>query len=253
VGGNVFSYVALAKQLGAKRPVYGLQLIAEGEGPAPSMEELAAQYLETVRAVQPEGPWLLGGWSGGAITAYEMARQLESTGAALVTMFDPPPPPDGRIKAVGDTASLIAFARMGHPSVEQQALIREMVEDVDVDTGLDRLFELGKADGELPPELGKPWLRERFDLFVRTMTTVESYLPRPFGGRLILFRAEAMMAPGAVDLIWGWDRLARTEAHLIPEADHISLLQRPALDRLVEHLESALEAVEEDRLLLVGG
>jgi hypothetical protein len=29
------------------------------------------------------------------------------------------------------------------------------------------------------------------------MTTVEGYLPRPYGGRLLLFRADGMMAPGA--------------------------------------------------------
>jgi thioesterase domain-containing protein len=118
------------------------------------------------------------------------------------------------------------------------------VEGQDVDTALDCLLELGQAGGELPPELGKAWLRERFELFVRTMTTVESYVPRPFGGEVILFRAEALMAPGAVDLIWGWDQLARTEAHLIVDADHMSLLQEPALDQLVRHLESALAAVE---------
>jgi thioesterase domain-containing protein len=245
VGGNVFSYMPLAKKLGAKRPVYGLQALDEGGGPPPSMEELAAQYLATVREVQPEGPWLVGSWSGGAITAYEMARQIESAGGtALVTMFDPPPPPDGRIRAVGDTAALIAFSRMAHPSAEQQAWIRERVEGVDVEAGLDLLLELAWDTGVLPPEVGKTWLRERFNLFCRTMTTVESYQPRPIAGKLILFRADGMMAPGAVDLLWGWDRFARAEAHLIRDTDHATLLQEPALDLLVEHLESAFAAFE---------
>jgi amino acid adenylation domain-containing protein len=245
VGGNVFSYVSLAKKLGAKRPVYGLQAIGEGIGPPPSMEDLAAQYLATVREVQAEGPWLLGAWSAGAVTAYEMARQIESTGGtALLTMFDPPAPPDGCIKAVGDTELLLAFARMASPSAEQKALIHELVEGLDVEAGLDRLLELARAEGVLTQDVGKPWLRERFNLYCRSMTTVEGYQPRPYGGRLILFRADGLMAPGAVDLIWGWDRLARTEAHLIVDADHASLLQEPALDQLVEHLESALAAVE---------
>jgi thioesterase domain-containing protein len=235
----------MAKKLGEKRPVYGLQAMDEGIGPAPSMEDLAAQYLATVREVQAEGPWLLGAWSAGAVTAYEMARQIESTGGtALVAMFDPPPPPDGLIRAVDDTGLLIAFSRMAHPSEEKWALIREMVEGVDVEAGLGRLLELARAEGMLSAEVEMPWMRERFNLYCRTMTTVESYLPRPYGGRLILFRADAMMAPGAVDLIWGWDRLAMTEAHLIVNADHASLLQEPALDQLLEHLESALATVE---------
>ena len=74
--------------------------------------------------------------------------------------------------------------------------------------------------------------------------TVESYVPRPYDGRVTLFRAGASLALGARDLTSGWSQLARTEAHLIPDADHFSLLQRPALDHLVEHLEGALAAAE---------
>ncbi len=98
----------------------------------------------------------------------------------------------------------------------------------------------------LPPGLGKPWLRERFDVFRRNTKALESYRPRPYGGPVTLFRAGASLAPGATDLTSGWDRLARTEAHLIPDADHYTLLQGPALDQLVEHLESSLAAVEDE-------
>jgi thioesterase domain-containing protein/acyl carrier protein len=248
VGGDVFPYVELAKRLGAKRPVYGVQAVAEGNGHAPSMEEVAAQYLETVREVQPEGPWLLGGWSAGAVTAYEMARQIESAGgtASLLAMFDPPPPPDGRLEAVDDTGLLVAFSRLARPSEEQRSLIREMLQGLDVEAGLDRLLALARAEGGLQ-ELEKPWLRERFDLYCRAMKTVESYLPRPYGGRVTLFRAGASLAPEATDLAWGWDELATTETHLILDADHASMLRRPALDRLVEHLESALTAAEHQK------
>jgi thioesterase domain-containing protein/acyl carrier protein len=248
VGGDVFSYVELAKKLGAQRPVYGVQAVAETNGHAPSMEDVAAQYVRTMRAVQAEGPWLLAGWSSGAVTAYEMARQIESTGGttALLAMFDPPPPPAGRIDAVDAAALLLAFSRLGGPSEEQGVLIREMLEGLDLEAGLDRLLELARAEGGLR-ELDKPWLRERFNLYRRARATVEGYLPRPYGGRVTLFRADASLAPGATDLTSGWDQLARIEAHLIPDADHGSLLQRPALDQLVEHLEGALAAVEGER------
>jgi thioesterase domain-containing protein len=115
-----------------------------------------------------------------------------------------------------------------------------MLEGLDIEAGLDRLIELSEAEGILPPGLGKPWVRERFDLYRRTTTAVESYVPRPYGGHVALFRASASLAPGATDLTGGWSLLARTEAHLIPDANHFSLLQMPALDRLVEQLQSDL-------------
>jgi len=52
------------------------------------------------------------------------------------------------------------------------------------------------------------------------------------------------VAPGATDLTEGWGQLARIDAHLIPDSDHGSILQSPALDRLLESLENALAAVE---------
>ena len=119
-----------------------------------------------------------------------------------------------------------------------------MLEGLDLDAGLDLLTGLARAEGVLPPGVGKSWMRERFDLYRRTVTAVESYVPRPYGGRAILFRASASLAPGAADLTSGWGLLARTEAHLIPDANHFSLLQMPALHRVVDHLESALATVE---------
>jgi len=249
VGGNVFFYLELAKKLGAQRPVYGLQAVTEdnGNGHPLAMEDLAAQYLATVREVQPEGPWLLAGWSSGAVMAYEMARQIESTGGrtSLLTMIDPPAP-ERRSEAAGDIALLVAFTSLWRTSAEQKEAIREMLAGLDVEAGLDRLLELARTAGVLPPGLGKPWLRERFETFRRITKTVQSYVPPPYGGPVALFRAGASQTPGNTDLTSGWSRLARTEAHLIPDADHYSLLTGPALDQMVEHLQSALVTAGEE-------
>ena len=44
--------------------------------------------------MQPHGPYLLGGFSGGGITAYEMAQQLDAAGeeVALLVLLDTPLP-----------------------------------------------------------------------------------------------------------------------------------------------------------------
>ncbi|HEX2094384.1 MAG TPA: amino acid adenylation domain-containing protein, partial [Longimicrobiaceae bacterium] len=58
-GGNVLSYVELSRHLGADQPFYGLRArgMEDGEVPHSSVEEMAAEYLERLRAVQPEGPY----------------------------------------------------------------------------------------------------------------------------------------------------------------------------------------------------
>ena len=94
--GNVLNLRHLAHLIGADRPFYGLQargLYGEQE-PHRSIEDAARDYIAELREVQPKGPYMLGGFSGGGITAYEMARQLEAAGEeiSLIVLLDTPLP-----------------------------------------------------------------------------------------------------------------------------------------------------------------
>ena len=94
--GNVLNLRHLAHLLGADRPFYGLQArgLYGGETPHDSIEEAARDYIVEMRQVQPHGPYMVGGFSGGGITAYEVARQLEDMGeqVSIVVMLDTPLP-----------------------------------------------------------------------------------------------------------------------------------------------------------------
>ncbi|MDB4983277.1 MAG: polyketide synthase, partial [Myxococcales bacterium] len=94
--GNVLNLRHLGLILGSERPVYGLQArgLFGGLAPHETFEEMARDYLAELRTVQPTGPYLLGGFSGGGLTAYEMARQLLEAGETvqLVVLLDTPVP-----------------------------------------------------------------------------------------------------------------------------------------------------------------
>ncbi|MEP2718653.1 SDR family NAD(P)-dependent oxidoreductase, partial [Pseudophaeobacter sp.] len=94
--GNVLNLRHLALELGGDRPVYGLQArgLIGGAEPHLTIEEAAQDYLAEIKQIQSQGPYLLGGFSGGGITAYEMAQQLQVMGeevAALVLLDTPLP------------------------------------------------------------------------------------------------------------------------------------------------------------------
>ncbi|OED50668.1 polyketide synthase [Rhodobacteraceae bacterium (ex Bugula neritina AB1)] len=94
--GNVLNLRHLALLVGKDRPVYGLQAkgLVGSDAPHDRIEDAARSCLQEIRQVQPEGPYLLGGFSGGGITAYEMAQQLKAAGqdtAALILLDTPLP------------------------------------------------------------------------------------------------------------------------------------------------------------------
>jgi acyl transferase domain-containing protein/thioesterase domain-containing protein/acyl carrier protein len=94
--GNVLNLRHLAHLLGTDRPFYGMQArgLYGDQDPHRSIPEAANDYLKEIKAVQPRGPYMLGGFSGGGIIALEIAQQLEAQGeeVMMLVMLDTPLP-----------------------------------------------------------------------------------------------------------------------------------------------------------------
>jgi thioesterase domain-containing protein len=94
--GNILNLRHLAMLIGDGRAVYGIQALGlrEGEEPHRRFEDMAEAYITEIVRVQPHGPYLLGGFSGGGVTAFEMAHQIEAAGEKVdaVIMLDSPRP-----------------------------------------------------------------------------------------------------------------------------------------------------------------
>jgi hypothetical protein len=93
--GQVGPYCGLAHALGEEFAVFGMQaagLYSDAE-PRRTVPAMAAAYVDTVRAVRPTGPYLLGGCAIGAAIAYEMAALLDDVRlvAAIDTELLEPP------------------------------------------------------------------------------------------------------------------------------------------------------------------
>lgn len=113
--GGAFYCYPLAQALGADQPFYILEPYTfEGLRVPPPLEAIAEAHLEMIRRIQPEGPYLLGGWCNGALVAYEMARQLHAQGQAvdLLVLMDSMVP--GRHRGVRSVISrLCGLLRLG--------------------------------------------------------------------------------------------------------------------------------------------
>lgn len=93
-GLNSLGYLTLSKILGTEQPVYKLQGPGEKVLHRPftpqEYERMATDYVRSMRAEQPEGPYYFGGMCQGAHIAFAMARVLESQGqtVGLLAIFD---------------------------------------------------------------------------------------------------------------------------------------------------------------------
>ena len=80
------------RHLPADRPIYGLQArgIVQPEMAPRTLEDMAADYLSTIRQIQPIGPYNLLGWSFGGLVAYAIATNLQAQGenVGLLALLD---------------------------------------------------------------------------------------------------------------------------------------------------------------------
>ncbi|MEV5838710.1 amino acid adenylation domain-containing protein [Nocardia sp. NPDC052112] len=83
--GMSWSYLGFAERLRPGRPIYGLQApeLSGREPAAESIEESADRYIREIRAVQPNGPYHLLGWSFGGLIAHAMAAKLQAAGESV--------------------------------------------------------------------------------------------------------------------------------------------------------------------------
>jgi pimeloyl-ACP methyl ester carboxylesterase len=91
IGGALYGF-ALARCMGPDQPFYILDpYLFNSEHATPTLEEMAAEYVKSLLTVQPEGPYLLGGFCGGGIIAFEMAQQLLDQGQEvdLLVLIEP--------------------------------------------------------------------------------------------------------------------------------------------------------------------
>ena len=109
IWGDVLGMRQIAVAMRADVPVYGLRARGlQGEEPLGSVEEMARSYAETIRGLQPEGPYRVAGHSFGGLLAFEIARVLEAQGEAIDWL--------GLIDAELDTMAQAPIRRWGHRS-----------------------------------------------------------------------------------------------------------------------------------------
>ncbi|WP_399126701.1 alpha/beta fold hydrolase [Streptomyces sp. ITFR-6] len=129
-GGSAHWFTALAGELADEYRTYGIQApgMEPDEETVQGVPALAARYWEEIRAIQPEGPYHLLGWSLGAVIAHEMARQAPADTAQVFLVEPPIVEPQVRKRLMGYVADYHRAVALWEKGRRQQGAERERTE-----------------------------------------------------------------------------------------------------------------------------
>ncbi|HEY0735280.1 MAG TPA: amino acid adenylation domain-containing protein, partial [Herpetosiphonaceae bacterium] len=246
VGGTVLCYAELARLFVADRPFYGLQArgAEPGQTPHPTIGEMAAEYVAAIRAVQPEGPYLLGGWSLGGLVAFEMARQLERQGQRverLILIDSSPPLPQS--EPIDEVDLLVGFARdLGGLFGKLLPITADELRSQEPHVRLDYVLEQARQHGLVPPDVDLEQMRRLATLFQANQRAAQNYTPQPIAQHVILLEAGDLLGAGPrPDLAQAWQPLASSvESYSVP-GNHYTLLHAPQVQIVAERLKRCLD------------
>ena len=178
VSGNVFCYNYLAKQLGKKQPVYGIQYSGfYSEMLESSLEELAASYLKIIISKQKYGPFRIGGWSIGGLIAYEMVKQLEHkniTDSKLILLDTWAP--DSLVYNVSTNIMHLGIEFLNDIILTQNSDRRKiMPEDINDIDEIESLFQKSVELKVLPESLSAETLSELFNDYYANINALNEY------------------------------------------------------------------------------
>jgi amino acid adenylation domain-containing protein len=248
IGGEVLEYYQLARLLGDDQPFYALQapLDSAAVDESRSLEEVAGQYLESIREVQAEGPYRLGGFSWGGVVAFEMAQQLarQNQAVGLLAVVDSVAPSPCRVRprhedeAVFLAKALQALAPAHERGRFAQAEALPRLPPAELyKHAVGRLQQWGIIGEELAREDGEAYLRGYIKGYMARVKALGNYEAKVFPGRITLFRTESELSKEDA-----WGRL--TDRPLCVrqiDGPHWTVMQEPQVQTLARQLKDCLE------------
>ncbi|QIS08104.1 polyketide synthase Pks13 [Nocardia arthritidis] len=248
-GGNTLVYEPLLKRLPAGTPMYGFERV---EG---SIEERARQYLPELRKIQGDGPYVLYGWSLGAVLALQVGQLLRAEGATVEfvglidlarTVEDEDNSPEERIRRI---ERYQAFAKKTYGV--QGELDRETLEKLaaaDDAQQFKMISDLIKmSDAKIPGGVLEhqktSWVENR---------ALQQVRPSRYDGNVVLYLADRYH-DGAIELEprfahrrpnGGWDEYIENLEIIHIPGDHLQIVDEPRVARIGADLTAKLAEIE---------
>jgi aspartate racemase len=211
---------------------------------------MAAHYIKEICALQPEGPYFLGGGSSGGVVAFEMAQQLHAQGqkVALLALIDTYLPSPRYMPNPKLCHSLVyRFAQRVDLYLGNLLLIGphrqliSMLERSKVKIG----EAIKRVTARLYPDIEPPLTRTLRKVLEANLQATRDYVPQVYPGRITLFLSREESVRSVHDSRLGWSELAADglDLHLIPGSHSLSL-NEPHVIVLAKQLRACLQKAQ---------
>jgi thioesterase domain-containing protein len=270
VGGGFFCKT-LARVIGEDRPFYALHPHGlQGDDVPRTIEQMATQRLQVIREIQPHGPYILGGYCNGALTAYHAARILRAWGeevSVLLLLYA-----DGkniRFRWLKRLTSLSSrFRRDTEETAHQRFLrarqrfcdredmaryylrtVRELIKSPSREKAAPFLRKAGRllganANGQAAPA-GAPPPPPASPLSAPYANACRAFIPERYDSRVVLLwpRDEQSQTPGGPAA--GWEKICRQlEIVEVPGHHHSCIAQNSNVVLAGEAMKKAIQQAE---------
>lgn len=235
-----------------------LDTIPEWRPPPDAITALAGDYVQTIRDIQPHGPYFLGGFSSGAVLAFEIAHQLDERGedvGALVFIDSVAPSAvsengaDGGSLAGSDNAESLAWfiTRDVPGAVERKmdydAVVRELRERSPSERWEYALSQL-RIHELVFPETGAEDVRRLYMLYRANLWALGSLLAQydrePYPGNITVI-VSSVTAGAISDVTLGWQAWSTEDVEVrTVSGDHRTIFLDGTVGDIVELIEQSL-------------
>ncbi|ATB33209.1 alpha/beta fold hydrolase [Melittangium boletus] len=247
--GTTLNSYAFARRMAPDQPVYGLQSrgLYGDRPPFSRIEDMASDHLESLRTVQPRGPYLLGGHCAGGSVALEMALQLQRRGeqVAVLAVCDAWSPALVRLRMSNETFldDLVEFyaiiaAGFRHWFNADLQLKSDELRALEPRQRIAHFMRLARAHGAYAPD--EPDERIERILAVFRACSQSDYAPAErFQGPLTFLRA--IDSKFCETLTEGWEDVSTQPLRLrrVP-GNHVSMLTEPHAEAVAHEIRAAI-------------
>lgn len=246
-GGNVLCYYELAREMGTGFLVYGLQAEGLSGKPVETVSDMARYYLEEMELPECMDNLIIGGWSMGALIAFEMARQVKEKSGECprLLIIDQLAPQEGAIgrtsAAVDPVERMLVFAgKVAHLVGRPLGITPENLVGKTPQTRSEVFLKAFKSVNLVPPDMKTEDFHGYLEQMIHHNEITSTCTPGKFDGKTLLIRARDPLPriegqedfpaqPG--DLGWGsWIRKGLSIV-TIP-GNHVSVIARPYVKEL---------------------